>query len=184
MAGSTELHVDKSLAVRPAAPRNCPSPIVAPAAYSDTVAGARVVLVTSIRRLLTDPGERWSTMYNCARGSLPASAGASSSRTPMPPGSAIAELDAPAGAGADICSTATRARVARIRHPSRLTSRMVVRTTYRTEWVIVAVYTPAAMPPGTAMLMVGFQAAELSPVIPVAVTAGLAPVRLPGLFAV
>lgn len=121
-------------------------------------------------------------MYNCARGSLPASAGASSSRTPMPPGSATAELDAPAGAGADACSM-TRAKVARIRQPSRLTSRMG-HTTYRTEWVIVAVYTAAAMPPGTAMLIVGFQAAELSPVIPVAVTAGLAPVRLPGLFAV
>ena len=34
------------------------------------------------------------------------------------------------------------------------------------------------------MVMVGFQVAELSPVMPVAVTAGATPVRLPGLFAV
>jgi hypothetical protein len=40
------------------------------------------------------------------------------------------------------------------------------------------------MPPGTRTLMVGFQVAELSPVIAVAVTAGETPVRLPGSFAV
>ena len=40
------------------------------------------------------------------------------------------------------------------------------------------------MPPGTATLIVGFQVAELSPVIPVAVTAGTTPVRSAGLFAV
>ena len=55
---------------------------------------------------------------------------------------------------------------------------------YATEWVIVAEYTPEAMPPGTVTVMVGFQVAELSPVIPVAVTTGLTPVRSVGSFAV
>ena len=50
--------------------------------------------------------------------------------------------------------------------------------------MIVAEYTPAALPPGMATSMVGFQVAELSPVIPVAVTAGTAPVRSGGSFAV
>lgn len=50
--------------------------------------------------------------------------------------------------------------------------------------MIVAEYTPAAMPPGTATLIVGFQVAELSPEIPVAVTAGAAPVRSAGSLAV
>lgn len=42
----------------------------------------------------------------------------------------------------------------------------------------------AAMPPATNTWIVGFQVAELSPVIPVAVTAGETPVRLVGSFAV
>ena len=49
---------------------------------------------------------------------------------------------------------------------------------------MVAAYTLAAMPPGMAMLMVGFQVAELSPVMPVAVTAGTTPVRSVGSLAV
>lgn len=55
---------------------------------------------------------------------------------------------------------------------------------YDTEWVIVPLYTPAAVPPGTVTVMVGFQVAELSPVIPDAVTAAPTAVRSPGLFAV
>src|SRR6186997_2467078 len=43
---------------------------------------------------------------------------------------------------------------------------------------------PAAMPPGTATWMVGVQVAELSRVIPVAVTTEDTPVRLLGSFAV
>ncbi len=49
--------------------------------------------------------------------------------------------------------------------------------------MIVPELTPAALPPATATLIVGFQVAELSPVIPVAVTAGTAPVRSGGSFA-
>jgi hypothetical protein len=49
---------------------------------------------------------------------------------------------------------------------------------------MVAEYVPAAVPPGTATLMVGFQVAELSPVMPVAVTTGATPARLAGLLAV
>jgi hypothetical protein len=37
---------------------------------------------------------------------------------------------------------------------------------------MVAEYTPAAMPPGTATSIVGFHMAELSPVIPAAVDCG------------
>jgi hypothetical protein len=40
------------------------------------------------------------------------------------------------------------------------------------------------MPPGTVTSMVGFQVAELSPVMPVAVTAGTTPVRSAGSLAV
>jgi hypothetical protein len=40
------------------------------------------------------------------------------------------------------------------------------------------------MPPGTSTLIVGFQVAELSPVMPVAVIAGATPVRFGGSFAV
>jgi hypothetical protein len=39
------------------------------------------------------------------------------------------------------------------------------------------------MPPGTVTVMVGFQVAELLPVIPVAVTAAATPVRFGGLLA-
>ena len=55
--------------------------------------------------------------------------------------------------------------------------------TQTTECVMIAVYTPAAVPPGTATLIVGVQVAELSPVIPLAVTAAATPVMLAGLFA-
>jgi hypothetical protein len=46
------------------------------------------------------------------------------------------------------------------------------------------VYVPEAVPPGTATVSVGFHVAELSPVIPEAVTTGQTPVRSVGLFAV
>jgi hypothetical protein len=49
---------------------------------------------------------------------------------------------------------------------------------------MVAKYTAAAIPPGTATLMVGFHVAELSPVIPVAVTTAPTAVRLVGSLAV
>ena len=55
---------------------------------------------------------------------------------------------------------------------------------YATEWVIVAVYVPAAIPPGMRTEIVGDHVAELSPVMALAVTAGETPVRSGGSFAV
>ncbi len=60
--GSTDVQLDRSLAVLPSAPMNSPSPMLAAAAYRVMSAGASVVLDTSIRRSITSPGGRWSTM--------------------------------------------------------------------------------------------------------------------------
>jgi hypothetical protein len=56
--GRTDVQVDKSLRVCPAAPRNEPFAIVAAAAYKTTCAVEAVVLETSIRRWMTVLGGR------------------------------------------------------------------------------------------------------------------------------
>ena len=83
--GFTDVQVDTSLRVCPSAPRKEPSAIVAAAGYKTTCVVAAVVLETSIRRSMAVPRATWSTMYIRARGSLPASTGASTSRSPMLP---------------------------------------------------------------------------------------------------
>ena len=60
--GTTDVHEDRSLGVFPAAPRKNPLSILAAAAYKAMWAVEAVVLETSIRRLITAPGLRWSTM--------------------------------------------------------------------------------------------------------------------------
>ena len=130
-------------------------------------------------------------MYICARGSSFADAGASRSRIPMllAMGSGSG-AEAPAGeASAVLTPTATKTIVInraakRNDDAARCWVRDVVVKVYATEWVIVAVYVPAAMPPGMRTEIVGDHVAELSPVMALAVTAGETPVRSGGSFAV
>ena len=58
LVGLTEVHVDRSFLVCPAAPRKALSVMVAAAGYRATWAVLAVVLVTSIRRLMVVPGAR------------------------------------------------------------------------------------------------------------------------------
>ena len=56
--GRTDVQVDKSFGVCPAAPRNTPFAMVAAAGYRTMCAVEAVVLETSIRRWMTVPGAR------------------------------------------------------------------------------------------------------------------------------
>lgn len=129
-------------------------------------------------------------MYNCARGSSAADAGASISRTPRLPGiGGEAGAEAPTAAAND--PMIARAIEPTVMSPAAKCHGCVARCCLRdvvkaqaTEWVIVAVYVPAAIPPGMSTVIVGLHVAELSPVIALAVTAGETPVRSGGSLAV
>src|ERR1700730_10534304 len=62
VTGSTDVHVDNSFGVCSAAPTNLPWLIAAASGYKRTCTVEAVVFEISIRRLITVPGCRWSTM--------------------------------------------------------------------------------------------------------------------------
>ncbi|MDQ1608199.1 MAG: hypothetical protein QOE16_931 [Microbacteriaceae bacterium] len=58
----TDVQLDRSFAVSPAAPTNAPPEMVAAAAYTATDAAELDVFEISILRVSVDPGATWSMM--------------------------------------------------------------------------------------------------------------------------